>query len=369
MEQLYWWSLVTLLWSGWQVIRQVVRLEARKLAQFKRIVAYQVLYFVRNEYKLAFAILISVFVLFATGNAVRDNVLQTFFWLNVAWWFLQVFVKELLQYRTLSQKLNVFSLFWEGSPLSIAGIAGALLLNAFLLHFYQGFFGNIVLLMALLSAVFLGSGIVFLAFRFWQYRLGLHPAPLQNPHISNERFDLWIVVLLGCLILSQMYGNRWVFTILPIFVTLIALLSAVVMKHHKRWQIACIFLQVVLINLISYIFLPDFWLKNGVSYYRTDLLITLLFSTLIAIFSDKIISFYKFLQEKYTALFVEKPIFHLWLTYLLRGGITFIITALVAWGILFAFQKVELYGMSLALLVILSNIQAEISFDVPAKWQ
>ncbi|WP_448528334.1 hypothetical protein [Raineya sp.] len=369
MEQLYWWSLVTLLWSGWQVIRQVVRLEAHKLAQFKRIVAYQVLYFLRNEYKLAFVILISALVLLATGSAVRDNVLQTFFWLNVAWWFLQVFVKELLQYRILSQKIHFFSLFWEGSPLSVAGMAGALLLNTFLLHFYQGFFGNVVLLLALLSAVFLGLGIVFLALRFWQYRLGLHPAPLQNPHISNERLDLWIVVLLGSLILSQMYGNRWVFTIIPLLITFITLLSAILMKHHSRWQMVIVFLQIVLIGLVSYIFLPNFWLKNGVSYYRTDLLITLLFSTLIAIFSDKVISFYKFLQEKYTSFFVEKPVFHLWLTYFLRGSITFTITALVAWGIIFAFQKVELYGMSLALLVILSNIQAQISFDIPAKWQ
>ncbi len=369
MEQLYWWSLVTLLWSGWQLFRQILRLEAHKLAQFKRIVAYQTLYFLRNEYKLSFVILISALVLLATGGTVRDNVLQTFFWLNVAWWFLQVFVKGLLQYSVLSEKIYFFNLFWAGSPLSTAGIAGALLLNAFLLHFYQGFFGNVVLLLALLSAVFLGLGIVFLAFRFWQYRLGLHPAPLQNPHISNERLDLWIVVLLSSIILSQMYGNRWVFTILPILIAFVTMLSNIFMKHHSRWQIAIVFLQIALILSISHILLPNFWLKNGVSYYRNDLLITLLLSTLIAIFSDKIISFYKFLQEKYTSFFVEKPIFHLWFTYLLRGSITFTVTALVAWGIIFAYQKVELYGMSLALLVILSNIQAKISFDIPAKWQ
>ncbi|MDW8295907.1 MAG: hypothetical protein RMJ97_03400 [Raineya sp.] len=369
MEQLYWWSLATLLWSGWQVLRQVVRLEAHKLAQFKRILAYQFFYFLSSEYKLTFTILASALVLLATGNAVKDNVLQTFFWLNVAWWLLQVFTKELPNIIPRLSNYLFFKIFWEGSPFSAVGIIGALCINSYLLYFYQGFFGDITLLLALLASTFLGTSIVFWAFRFGQYCSGLHPAPLQNPYISNERLDLWLVVLISCLVLAQMYGNKFTFVILPILVTSVILVTAFIAKQHKHLQIAMIVFQVMFIFILIYAFLPDFWLKNGTCYYRSDLLVILIISLLISVFADKIIAFYQFLQEKYTVYFVKKPVFHVWVTYILRGLITLTITSLLAWGVLFAFQKVELYGMSLSLLVIFSNIHTKISFDVPIKWK
>jgi hypothetical protein len=42
--------------------------------------------------------------------------------------------------------------------------------------------------------------------------------------------------------------------------------------------------------------------------------------------------------------------------------------AFIFWGILYAYKNLELYGLTLLLIVIFANINAKISFDIPAKY-
>lgn len=335
MEHLYWWSLATFLWSGWQVIRQGLSLNSYKLEQFKRVLAYQVLYFLRNEYKLTILLLISVMAMAFTGSFVKEHVLETFFWTNVVWWLFQIVIRDIIESPLYKAKIASFlRRFLEGSPLSLFAVWGAILINTFLLILYRSFFGNICLLIALLSCTFLATGTVLGAFRLWQYRWGLHPAPLKVPHLSNEKFEVWLISLLASLCLAQVYGVNLNFFLLPISLSIGMGASMLLLRSSflNLKMLGVFSLQVAYLVVCTYIFLPESWMKNGISYTRIELLHYLLGVVLVSIS----FVFAKNLFRKY------------------NGKLDIFFVLLVIWQIIAIFRKLDLYGAFLGILLTLS---------------
>jgi hypothetical protein len=370
MEQIWVWGFLTILWTSISILRQMLRLEARKLIQFKKVVKYQFRHFILYDYKLWALPLLALFVFYLTKDLVRAEVLQIFFWTNVFWWFSVILLTHLLP----KEKLSAFwqNLFFENSPLSWIAIWGALLINTYLLHQYHTFFGNLLTLLALLSCVFLGVGFVLFAFRWWQYGVYFHPSAIENNLISNQRLELLLTFLVSALMLSQVYGNHSNFALMPLTLAaaMLAIFTFVQYLPFRKVTNLLISLAtaVVVINLILNLYLPEFWLKDGKDYYRSDLFYSLSLGLMLSFFTDRLIRFYLFLQEKYTFYFLDKPVLHRVVTYLIRGFITVCLVAFISWGILYAYKNLELYGLTLLLIVIFANINAKISFDIPAKY-
>ena len=369
MEQIWVWGFLTVLWTSISVLRQMLRLEAHKLAQFKKVVKYQLGHFIRYDYKLWVLPLLALLVFYLAKDFVRTEILQIFFWTNVFWWFATILLTRILP----KEKFSTFwqSLFFENAPLSWIAIWGALLINTYLLHQYHTFFGSLMTLLALLSCIFLGVGFVLFAFRWWQYGMYFHPSAMESRFISNERLELLLTSLLSVLILSQMYGNHSSFALMPLTLSsvLIAVFTIARYLPFQRFSNSLIALAIALVltKLLLDFYLPPAWLKDGKNYYRSDLFYSLSLGLFLSFFADRLILFYRFLQEKYTYYFLDKPFFHRMATYALRGFVTMCLVVLISWGILHAYKNLELYGLTLLLIVIFANINSKISFDIPAK--
>ncbi|GAB4491666.1 MAG: hypothetical protein OHK0045_17930 [Raineya sp.] len=369
MEQVWFLGVLTILGAGINVLRQIIRLESHKVRQFKKVLRYQLGYFLRYDYKLWVLPLLSLFVFYLTKDFVRVEVLQIFFWTNVAWCFATILLSRLFAKKQLHFIWQI--LFFENAPLSWGVIWGALLINTYLLHQYHTFFGNQMALLALLSCIFLGLGFVLFAYRWWQYGAYLHPSQIENRFISNERLELLITALLSVLMLSQIYGNHSNFALMPLTLT-IALISIFTIANFLPFQrfanaITALAAALIVSKWILDFYLPATWFKDGKDYYRSDLFYSIALGLLLSFFADKLIHFYKFLQEKYTYYFLDKPLFHKIATYTIRGFITMCLVILISWGILYAYKNLELYGLILLLIVIFANINSKISFDIPAK--
>ena len=369
MEQIWVWGFLTVLGTGINVLRQMLRLEAHKVIQFRKVVRYQLGHFIRYDYKLWVLPLISLLVFYLTKDFVRAEVLQIFFWTNVAWCFATVLLSHILPKEKFHRLWQI--LFFENTPLSWGAIWGALLINTYLLHQYHTFFGSLMTLLALLACVFLGVGFVLFAYRWWQYGVYFHPSSIENRFISNERLELLLTSLLSVLMLSQMYGNNSSFALMPLSLLSVLILIFTIAKFlpFQKSINALIALSVALIfsKLLLDFYLPTTWLKDGKDYYRSDLFYSLSLGLFLSFFADRLIRLYRFVQEKYTYYFLDKPSFHRIATYAIRGFITMCLVILISWGILYAYKNLELYGLTLLLIVIFANINSKISFDVPAK--
>ncbi|MFN3315906.1 MAG: hypothetical protein ACK40K_03775 [Raineya sp.] len=370
MEQIWVWGFLTILGTGINVLRQMLYLEAHKVTQFRRVVRYQLGHFLRYDYKLWVLPLLALFVFYLTKDFVRTEVLQVFFWVNVSWWFVSILLSHTLPKDRFHHLWKI--LFFENTPLSWGNIWGALLINTYLLHQYHTFFGSLMTLLALLACIFLGVGFVLFAYRWWQYGVHFHPSPIKNSLISNERLELLLTTLLSAMMLSQVYGNDSNFALLPLALmgVLIAIFTIVKLLPFQQsiGSLIAIAVSLICIKLLLNLYLPTTWLKDGKDYYRSDLLYSLYLGLLMSFSADRLILFYKFLQEKYTHYFLDKPIFHKIITYFIRGFVTICLVVLISWTILYAYKNLELYGLTLLLIVIFANINSKISFDIPAKY-
>lgn len=370
MEQIWVWGFLTVAWTSISVLRQMLRLEAHKVAQFKKVVRYQLGCFIRYDYKLWAVPILALWAFYLTKDLVRAEVLQIFFWVNVVWWLAVILLTRLLPQEKLGTVWKI--LFFDNAPVSWGAIWGAMLLNTYLLHQYHTFFGNLLMLLALLSCIFLGMGFVLFAFRWWQYGAGLHPCSLENKLISNERLEALLTALLSVLMLSQVYGNHSSFALMPL--TLVSCLFLIFTV--SRWlpfqksinKLIALVVALAVTKLLLSIYLPESWLKDGKDYYRSDLFYSLSLGLLVSFFMDRLIRLYRFVQEKYTYYFLDKPFLHRVATYAIRGFITICLVALISWGILFAYKNLELYGLTLVLIVIFANTNSKISLDIPAKY-
>jgi hypothetical protein len=370
MEQIWFWGFLTVVWTSISVLRQMLRLEAHKVTQFKKVVWYQLGHFLRYDYKLWVLPLLALITFYLSKEFVRSEILRIFFWTNVFWWFATI----LLARQLPKEKFNAFwqVLFFENAPLSWVAIWGAILLNTYLLHQYHTFFGSLMILLALLACIFLGMGFVLFAFRWWQYGLGFHPSGIENRLISNERLEVLLTALLSVVMLSQMYGNHSSFALMPLTLVsaLLLIFTAAKWLPFQKAINAIIALAgaLILTKLVLHLYLPTTWLKDGKEYYRSDLFYSLSLGLLVSFFADRLIRFYRFVQDRYTYYFLDKPVFHQIATYIIRGFITICLVILISWGILFAYKNLELYGLTLLLIVIFANINSKISLDIPAKY-
>jgi len=368
------WGVLTVLITSFRVVRQFLKFESGiKIAQFWRILRYQAVYFIRYEYKIWAVPMLSLVVLVWAGKAVRSDILQVFFWANVVWWMANVAIAAFFKsnHQILARLKN--------TPISLISLGGSLLLNAYLLDKYQFSVTDTKAILALLACGFLGTSFVIGSFRLWQYNSSLHPKNMESSLISNERLDVLLITLISSILLAQMYGNHVSFSVLPLvlaasFLILFGLGKMVMLyphltKYTKYTEGGILLASIGLTFLILNYYLPSSWLKGGISYQKNDLLYTILAGLLVSFFSDKLLAFYRYLQNTYTYYFLNKPIFHKVLTYLIRGIITISMIAVSAWGFLYAYKHLELYGLTLVLTSILANINSKISFDIPAKWQ
>lgn len=376
------WGFLTLLLTGLRVARRVIHFNSHaKTAQFFRVLRYQGIYFFRQEYKIWLVPVLSAFVLAFTGSEIRSEVLQSFFWTNALLCFACIVVGHLLRMFYITHPLlKAFQmLFKVNIPLSIGSIVSILLVNAYLLDSHPTFFGDTRAMLALLACQFLGVSVVVLSYRLWQYGTHLHPKPEDAKLLHNQRLEALIFAMLGVVLLSQMYGNDYRFTTLPLALSALMLLLSsiskaistknnVSTKYTKYFTGLFLLLSLGLIWLIFSVYLPVFWVKNSDTYYRQDLAIAMSMGLIMSFFSDKIIAFYRFLQERYTGFFLENPIFHRWVTYFVRGFTTVFLVSAGTWCILSAYQHMELYGLTLLLATTFANTDAKISFDIPAKW-
>ncbi|KOY85876.1 hypothetical protein AD998_06720 [bacterium 336/3] len=368
------WGVLTVLITSFRVIRQFLKFDSGiKIAQFWRILRYQAVYFIRYEYKIWVVPVLCLTVLAWVGGSVNASVLSVFFWANVVWWIVNVGISHLFKtnHALLKQIKN--------TPFSILSLGGSLFLNAYLLdnHFFA-ILGTKTLL-AILASSFLGISFVIGSFRLWQYNDSLHPKNIESSFISNERLDALMITLICSILLAQVYGNHINFSLLPLvlsasFLMLFGIGKAMITgqlwnKYHKYAEGGMLLVSIGLTFGILYYYLPASWLKGGMSYQRNDLLYTILVGLLVSFFSDKLIAFYRYLQNTYTYYFLDQPIFHKILTYIVRGAITISIISVISWGFLYAYQHLELYGLTLVLISILTNINSKISFDIPARWQ
>lgn len=369
MEQIWVWGFLTVLGTSINVFRQMLRLESHKVIQFRKVVKYQLGHFLRYDYKLWVLPLLALCVFYISKDFVRTEVLQVFFWTNVSWWFAIVVLSHILPKEKFHYLWKI--LFFENAPLSWGAIWGALLINTYLLHQYHTFFGSLMTLLALLACIFLGFSFVLFAYRWWQYGKHFHPSPIKNSFISNERLELLLTSLLAVLMLSQMYGNHSSFALMPLSllsVLIFVFTAAKFLPFQKSINtLIALALALSLIKLLLDFYLPTTWLKDGKDYYRSDLFYSLSLGLFLSFFADRLILFYKFLQEKYTHYFLDKPIFHKVITYFIRGFVTICLVILISWAILYAYKNLELYGLTLLLIVIFANINSKISFDIPAK--
>jgi hypothetical protein len=316
---------------------------------------------------------LSLATLIWVGGSVHAGTLSVFFWANVVWWILNVSLSYFI--KTNHQLLKQI----RNTPLSIISLGGSLFFNAYLLDVQFSSIGGTKPLLAILASIFLGTSLVIGSFRLWQYNDGLHPKNIESSFISNERLDALVITLISSILLAQVYGNHINFSLLPLvlsasFLILFGVGKAVIngqlwSKYHKYAEGSVLLISIGLTFGILYYYLPVSWLKGGISYQRNDLLYTILTGLLVSFFSDKLIALYRYLQNTYTYYFLDQPIFHKVLTYIVRGAITISIISVISWGFLYAYQHLELYGLTLVLISILTNINSKISFDIPARWQ
>lgn len=369
------WGALTVLFTGVRLLRQFLKFDsATKIGQLWRILRYQAVHFVRFDYKIWAVPLLAMLMVTWAGNSVQGGVLQVFFWANVVWWLTSVAMSLWLKniQHPIFAKLQT-----ESKPLTIWTLVGALLLNATLIYVYASAFNDAKALLSIIASVFLGTSFVIGSFRLWQYGMGLHPKSIQSSLLSNERLEALLISTIAAVLLAQVYGNHIYFSILPLvlaalFLVVFGLEKTVlthrgILKNEKVSKVLVLMVSMGLVWLVLHFYLPDFWLRHGQSYQRQDLVYTILMGLLIGTFSDQLISFYRYLQQKYTFYFLDRPIFHKYLTYLLRGFITWCLIMLISWGILYAYRHLELYGLTLVMISLLSNIGSKISFDIPAK--
>ncbi|MCU0438172.1 MAG: hypothetical protein MUC49_09660 [Raineya sp.] len=368
------WGVLTVLITSFRVIKQFLKFDSGiKIAQFWRILRYQAIYFIRYEYKIWLVPALCLAVLIWIGGSVNAGVLPVFFWANVAWWIANVGVSYLLKTNHILLKQL------KKTPLSIISLGGSLFLNAYLLDNQFFAIHGTKPLLAILASSVLGTSFVIGSFRLWQYNGSLHPKSIESSFISNERLDALLITLICSILLAQVYGNHINFSLLPLvlsasFLILFGIGKAIANghfwnKYHKYAEGGILLISIGLTFGVLYYYLPASWLKGGMSYQRNDLLYTILAGLLVSFFSDKLIALYRYLQNTYTYYFLDKPIFHKVSTYIVRGIITISIIAVISWGFLYAYKHLELYGLTLVLISILTNINSKISFDIPARWQ
>ncbi|MDX1904519.1 MAG: hypothetical protein SFU27_10210 [Thermonemataceae bacterium] len=360
------WGLITLTITSLQVFKRFLSFKSQgKTRQFQRIIYHQTLFSLRNDYKVWIIFSLSLGILLVFGHYTPTFLISRIFWFNVSWWLFSI---SLAWYAENNHK---HFYFLTNAPINFLAIIGSVILNMFLLlNAYP--YSHAQSLLANIATIFLAISFVVGVFRIRKYHHTFQPKPLENNLLSNQRLDGLIISLVSAVLLAPMYSTESVFFILPLLITANYMIIFSLAQQQKYVRLLKVLLAIVLsICTILFVrkFLPETWLRNGVFYQRESLLYSILGALWLSVFSDKIIALYVALQKKYTAYFIDKFFLHKVLTYSLRAFITISLVSLSTWILLYAYQKLELYGIVLVILSVLSNVSAKISFDIPAKWQ
>jgi hypothetical protein len=382
LSQLSVWGMAAMGFTTLRVTWSVLRAKSpNKLNRIFKIFLVKFFQFATTEYKALLMAIVSLLGFYwAESHIILQNSHSLVFGFTSVLLVGSIALSKFLSFNTRWENSFITKFFAHNAPISLAAVlAGSVGVGYLLL---QQSFWSIFDLLMLFSNICLSASLVILSHRIWQYSTRETSRKFQETWLSVERQESLLAsvvcgMFLGAIFQHQQNMENKALVSLPVWLCVFLIVFSVALNVLKsirlleKWQFLGNFIFKALFLVGCYFLvmsiLPEFWIKNSKNFYALDVLYALLVGVLAGFFSDQTLKVYQFIQNKYTSYFLEKPKQHLILTYLIRILVMLLCLASIGGAMLLAYQYVGLYGLSMMLIGLLSNLNTQLSIT-PAKF-